>query len=159
MPGEQGSEAEAEALIVGGLGKNVEVVTRTGGRGVKLEQASYLYGEPQASQQQMTTPDGTPIVPFASVAKQNQNADDSWHSYGFAEAFRAGDATGEQADFGTHADATQGFAGDEPSSNGYTELPLAAGACGADSSEPGRCTDGDDRGEPSTAGKPGGSGQ
>jgi tetratricopeptide (TPR) repeat protein len=67
IPGEPGSEDEAEALIAGRLGANAEVVTRADGRGVKLESAGYQ------AQQQMTTPDGTPIVPFASVARQNQN--------------------------------------------------------------------------------------
>jgi predicted Zn-dependent protease len=70
LPGEAGSEAEAEALISGRLGAQAEVVTRAGRGGVKFEQARFMPGE--AQQQQMTTPDGTPIVPFASVARQNE---------------------------------------------------------------------------------------
>jgi tetratricopeptide (TPR) repeat protein len=72
IPGEQGSEAEAEALIAGRLGANAEVVTRADGRAVMIEQAGYFPGGAAEAPQQMTTPDGTPIVPFASVAKQNQ---------------------------------------------------------------------------------------
>jgi tetratricopeptide (TPR) repeat protein len=67
VPGEPGSEAEAEALIAGRLGADAEVVTRPGVQAVAFEQASYI------APQQMTTPDGTPIIPYASsTIRQNQ---------------------------------------------------------------------------------------
>jgi len=68
IPGEPGSEAEAEGLMAGRLGAHAEAVVRPGMQRVQLEQAGY------APQQQQQTPDGTPIVPFASVSRQQQNA-------------------------------------------------------------------------------------
>jgi len=78
IPGEQGSEAEAEAIVAGKLGAQAEAVVRPGVGAARMETASYISGEtngvsgePSGQQQQMT-PDGTPIVPYASMAKQNE---------------------------------------------------------------------------------------